>query len=327
MKTHNPLVSVIIPAYNVEEYISKCVCSVLEQTYKRIEVIVVDDGSNDNTGDIVERLSAGNDNVLVAHQENRGVSAARNVGLKVSSGDYVAFVDADDWLEVDAIESLLSVVQCESTCVAVGKAWKVLGEGKKENQGSGYEGLENRLAELGPVECELPTYLFRYLLPARVAKSERFNEDIAIAEDAEYLYRVLLKCEKYKICDKFIYNYNCMRLSSAVADLLPWKCGQIRDVKRDILENELSLGRGKKAAEDYALAAFGYLRRVAWTSEYSRALNEERISHDVLKHCKGVKQRLYWAALSAPIIMRPIFMCLGINYRRSNHRRKSMRKR
>lgn len=101
------MVSIIIPVYNGESVISKCINSVLNQTYENIEVIVVNDGSTDNTANILDRLKRENRNIRVIHQENRGPSIARNMGLKESKGEFIQFVDSDDILMKNATEVLL----------------------------------------------------------------------------------------------------------------------------------------------------------------------------------------------------------------------------
>lgn len=102
-------VSIIVPAYNVEKYISKCVESILNQTYKKLEVIIINDGSTDNTQ---KKLMEFEDNrLIIITKENEGVSAARNNGLDIATGEYVIFVDGDDYLTNDCVEYLLSLVE------------------------------------------------------------------------------------------------------------------------------------------------------------------------------------------------------------------------
>lgn len=104
-------VSVIIPAYNAGLYLEKCVESILNQTYSNVEVIIINDGSNDMTGEIADRLKNKDDRVVVIHNQNKGVSASRNDGLQKSTGDYVVFVDADDFLSEDYIDYMLMMVK------------------------------------------------------------------------------------------------------------------------------------------------------------------------------------------------------------------------
>lgn len=97
-------VSVIVPVYNVEKYLKRCLDSIINQTYKNIEIILVNDGSKDNSRNICEEYEKKYENISLINQENGGLSAARNTGLKYVKGEAVTFVDSDDWLELDAIE-------------------------------------------------------------------------------------------------------------------------------------------------------------------------------------------------------------------------------
>ena len=110
-KNSKILVSIIIPAYNVEKYIEKCITSILEQTYTNIEVIIVNDGSTDKTGEIIDIISKKDSRIRVVLKENAGVSEARNSGIEVSTGDYLVFVDGDDYIAKDYIEYMLSLVE------------------------------------------------------------------------------------------------------------------------------------------------------------------------------------------------------------------------
>ena len=104
-----PLVSIIVPIYNVEKYIDKCIASILAQSYDEIELILVDDGSPDKAGEICDKHAASDVRVVVIHKENGGVSSARNAGLDIAKGDYIMFIDGDDWVDEDHVEYLLSL--------------------------------------------------------------------------------------------------------------------------------------------------------------------------------------------------------------------------
>ena len=103
------VVSIIIPVYNVEEFIFKTVKSVMNQDYKDIEIILVDDGSPDNSAKIIDELAKRDDRIVCVHKDNGGVSSARNVGLRMASGEYVTFIDGDDWVEPNYISYLLNL--------------------------------------------------------------------------------------------------------------------------------------------------------------------------------------------------------------------------
>ena len=116
----NPKISVIVSVYKVAAYIRKCLDSILSQTYSNLEIILVDDGSPDNSGKICDEYKSRDGRIVVIHQENAGVSTARNAGLRVATGDWIGFVDGDDWIEPDMYSYLLQrgkennadVVQC-----------------------------------------------------------------------------------------------------------------------------------------------------------------------------------------------------------------------
>lgn len=103
----NPLISVIVPVYNVERYIHECVDSILKQTYTNLEVILVDDGSTDNSGTICDEYEKSDNRIIVIHKKNCGLSAARNSGLDIARGEYIGFVDSDDWIEPAMYSELL----------------------------------------------------------------------------------------------------------------------------------------------------------------------------------------------------------------------------
>lgn len=106
---NKPIISIIVPVYNIENYISKCLDSLLIQTIKEIEIIVVDDGSTDSSGEICNEYSLKDNRVVVIHKKNGGLSSARNTGLEIAKGEYVGFVDGDDWIAEDMFEFLHNI--------------------------------------------------------------------------------------------------------------------------------------------------------------------------------------------------------------------------
>ena len=102
----NPAISVIVPIYNVEKYLSKCIESIINQTLANIEIILVNDGSTDNSGKIADEYSNLDNRIRVIHQQNSGQGSARNKGIEISNGKYIGFVDADDWIDADMYEKM-----------------------------------------------------------------------------------------------------------------------------------------------------------------------------------------------------------------------------
>ena len=110
-------VSVIIPVYNQELYLTDCISSIINQTYKNLEIIIVDDGSTDSSSDIIKKFCAEDNRIVFVEKKNTGVSDTRNIGVSKSSGDYLMFVDSDDWIELDTIEKLLLKIKLENVDV------------------------------------------------------------------------------------------------------------------------------------------------------------------------------------------------------------------
>jgi len=116
---NQPKISVIVPIYKVEPYITKCLDSIIRQSYKNLEIILVDDGSPDLCGEICDEYAKNDNRITVIHKKNGGVSSARNAGLVIASGDWIGWVDSDDWIELDMYEYLLSNVLRHNADIAV----------------------------------------------------------------------------------------------------------------------------------------------------------------------------------------------------------------
>ena len=119
MKSFNPLISVIVPIYNTERYLKRCIDSILAQTLKNIELILVDDGSKDESPQLCDEYERIDERVKVIHKENEGVSAARNTGLAIAEGEYIGFVDADDYIDADMFESLYNFAVSENSQIVM----------------------------------------------------------------------------------------------------------------------------------------------------------------------------------------------------------------
>lgn len=116
----NPLISVIVPIYNAEEYLDRCVMSILNQTYKNLEIILVNDGSTDGSPQKCDNYANNDSRIKVIHKSNGGVCSARNAGLDICQGEYIGFVDSDDWIDPIMYEKLLSLCKEEGTVATIG---------------------------------------------------------------------------------------------------------------------------------------------------------------------------------------------------------------
>ena len=106
MNLNLPKISIVVPVYNVENYVSKCIDSIINQSYKNLEILIVNDGSTDRSGDICEHYASQDSRIILIHQGNQGLSMARNNALDIAGGDYIGFVDSDDWIALDMFDTL-----------------------------------------------------------------------------------------------------------------------------------------------------------------------------------------------------------------------------
>ena len=116
-----PLVSIVVSCFNVEPYVGECLDSALYQSYLNLEIVVVDDGSSDGTGDIIDRYSSADERVLTVTQPNRGLGAARNSGLDRATGEFIFFLDSDDLLPVDAIDRMVARARASGADLVSGR--------------------------------------------------------------------------------------------------------------------------------------------------------------------------------------------------------------
>lgn len=204
-------VSVIVPIYNVEQYLKRAIDSLLAQTLKEIEIILVDDGSPDNCGKIADRYAEQYPNVMVIHKENGGVSDARNAGLEKASGAYIGFVDPDDYAEPDMFEKLYnSAKENESDLVLCGYKevfspnYSLLREIKIEKK----EGDMFDIA-YGNVCTDLGAYVWNKLYKASIIKDNNlaFPEDVNIVEDTVFLFDFIKFAKSYSFINAPLYNY------------------------------------------------------------------------------------------------------------------------
>lgn len=204
------LISVIVPVYKVEPYLNRCVDSILDQTYRNLEIWLVDDGSPDRCGAICDSYAAQDPRVRVIHKENGGLSSARNAAIRRATGDYVTFVDSDDYLEKDACACLAAGLEKYGASVACGGVWDVssaTGERtlglcpKKEECVSGEE-MAGRIFTWDGCDSAAWGKLYR-----RELFRERRYPEGWICEDVPVTYRICLEAGKIALLDRPLYNY------------------------------------------------------------------------------------------------------------------------
>ena len=215
----SPLVSIVVPVYNVEQYLEECIDSLLAQTYGNIEVILVDDGSTDGSGTLCDRMSRKDSRVRVLHKENGGLSDARNCGLRETSGEWVSFIDSDDYVSPVFIEALLHAAfdcGCDIAAVPFGKPFK---DGEPC-------ALVESLASMAPAKLLASHDVQRLMLyqaldtgaPWRLYKRELLGADPfpvgMYYEDLASVYRIIHRVDWVAVCDcRSLYAYRMRRNS------------------------------------------------------------------------------------------------------------------
>ena len=204
------LLSVIVPVYNVEECLGRCVDSILAQTYSHLAVILVDDGAKDKSGAICDDYAARDSRVKVIHKENGGLSSARNAGLDAAQGEYIAFVDSDDWITTDAYAHMLSLARKYDVKLVCGGRYDVSGK-----TGEKTLGLCPTREEVISAE-ELAGRIFLWdgcdssacdkLYHRSILENYRFPEG-KVCEDVPVTYKIVLSAECVAMSDRPFYHY------------------------------------------------------------------------------------------------------------------------
>ena len=214
-----PLVSVIVPVYKTEAYLGACVDSLLGQSYQRLEILLVDDGSPDRCGEICDEYAARDRRVRVIHQENAGVSAARNAALDRAEGELIGFVDSDDWVEQDWAESLVRALDGRGADIAV-CGW-LRHEAERTIDCSAQVGTDFLTADeafcsalRGGIEGFGCNKLFR----AGAIGAHRFREDLGICEDLLFVEEVIAGSSGAVCVPRGLYHYR-IHGASALHDL------------------------------------------------------------------------------------------------------------
>lgn len=207
----DPLISVVIPVYNSEKYIKKCIRSVVQQTYKNLEIILVDDGSPDNCGNICEGYAKKDNRIIVIHKENGGLSTARNEGIVKASGEYLFFIDSDDSISNDCIEKLYNCLSSTDTDCAVTAllfVYENSGLTKLRYNKNGEHGVLSNIEAVNTMYYgdKFNVSVCGKLFKKELFKNIRFPEGIT-HEDAAIIYKVLHACKNISFIGEAKYFY------------------------------------------------------------------------------------------------------------------------
>lgn len=210
------LVSVIIPVYNVEKYLKKCLDSIINQTYKCLQIIIIDDGSTDLSGHICDEYAKKDNRITVIHQNNAGAANAKNTGLDNIKGDYLTFVDSDDWVELKWIEKMVNamdrydvdVVECGFDNVFM----NVVEKGKEYKDG---EILTTEEYFRQYNDNWVSVIFWNKMFKANLTNSIRFRKERRCIDDEFYTYKVVSNGEKMVRISDILYHYRQRKSSAA----------------------------------------------------------------------------------------------------------------
>lgn len=205
-----PLISVIIPVYNGERWIHQACVSIIKQTYKNWELIVVDDGSLDNTYEILQKLSKSHTSIRSIHTENGGVCKARNIGLDEAQGEYIAFLDADDLLATDALEKMYNAINTQQADIVAGARDNINSNG--DLLGCPYQKETGVLIGTKALEYSLKDHPSSYTVWGKLYKKSliediRFVEGKRVNEDSFFVFQCYLKRPKVVLIDDIVVHY------------------------------------------------------------------------------------------------------------------------
>ena len=208
---NNDLVSIIIPVYNVAQYLDDCLNSIIRQTYKNLEIIIIDDGSTDDSLEICRSFTAKDKRLKVLHQDNAGVSSARNAGLNIMTGNYVLFIDSDDRIEQNMVESFIEIFDENSKIDAVFCGYKEFDDETgtiiKEvapNQSK----MVDRDVGVAEIFGEYSTMLWNKMFRCSIIdKSDLFDVTLKIGEDELWMVDVLKRASNIMLIGTPLYYY------------------------------------------------------------------------------------------------------------------------
>lgn len=311
-----PVVSIIVPVYNVASYLTECLDSILSQTYSSLEVILVNDGSTDNSVVLCQNYCIKDTRVKLLDKENGGVSSARNAGLDTATGSYVSFVDSDDVLAPDYVESMIKIALSEKADIVCGNIlqWDPAKDVTVPFPGTGNAKIVRRMNADAAIEQMLRNRLisagpYAKLIARDLLGGDRFS-DLVIAEDLEFNVRIFKKADTILYCDRDIYHY---RQADTGAMRKPFAPRHMDAVKA----TALILDEAMKGKRQYVKAAqYRLLRAAMYCAGGMIHSGQERKYSTLYKQCRSVIRRHAGAVMAdrnAALRMRAIAALAAIN--------------
>ncbi|MGN0363529.1 MAG: glycosyltransferase family 2 protein [Bilifractor sp.] len=206
-----PTISIIIPIYDAEKYLERCLTSVINQDYPELEILLVDDGSTDKSSTIASRYYEQDSRIKYFRKSNGGVSSARNLGLEKATGEWIAFVDADDWIDKSFCSKLLNIAQKNNLDIVECRRIDEKSEGSFLQEVTQKEKLKvSTFSDFIPTNEDFYGTCWGFLFKAILCKDVKFDTDIYFAEDALFSVEVMKKSSQIGIVNEYLYHYNLL---------------------------------------------------------------------------------------------------------------------
>lgn len=306
------LISVIIPVYNVEEYLHKCIDSVLCQTYKNFEIILVDDGSTDSSGQICDEYVDKDERISAIHQKNSGPSKTRNTGLENATGKYIYFLDSDDYIESNALELLINTAESTDSDLVFFDAHSFSDDGYDIHQGYTVKGtytpecgykILTRLHNNKDFHCAIYLLFIKHQLITE--NKIRFLESAYCSEDMLFTYQIYCSAPKAAQCKNTLYHRRYRSGSIVTSRKTKRHFRSCRDVYQEIRDYSKAIGKtGDYMATEYTVrCAFNALDTYKKISKEDRKICKKEykaLKKDILSNSAfgntALKMRCYGKA-------------------------------
>lgn len=309
MEKITPALSIIVPVYNVEQYLPRCIDSILAQTFQNFELILVDDGSKDKSGEICDEYTKKDNRIIVIHQENKGVNTARNAGLDIATGSYITFVDSDDWIQPDSYCKSIELMENNQE-IDLLQYPEIHIKNGSETWWPGYPqehiiltDTRNMIKALIGSSPIIPGGLCGKIYRKQLWKNLRLHENMSFCEDMITMPKLITRCRTIIVSHKGGYYYVSREGSATHSSFTPKKCLDVSRLKMQLFESALQYNiEAERWWSEATLAIID-----AWTafgpcSELKLALNKLQKAKKSIAHCKCNKRIAKIAYHTTPLL-------------------------
>jgi glycosyltransferase involved in cell wall biosynthesis len=320
-------ISVIIAVYNIKDYLERCLDSVISQTYRMLEIILVDDGSTDESGAICDEYAARDQRIKVIHKENGGLSEARNDGLAMATGDYIGFIDGDDYIEEEMYELMHAALTEYQAQVAICR-YRCVGEGNRHSgpiqQGQTETGETKVFTSLEAVDfcvCEDETIEIRNCVWSKLYTREAIHgfvfDKVRHAEDIMYTTKALCQAERIAYLDRVLYNYVVDRPDSGMSKK---PAIALLEVDVPIFKEQFAYLRSRGLHESADKAAYSFYRRALYWYVSFKGEGHKPLAARVVKMLREERNEIKeihgnpWVKTGDRVRMRVFLMWPGLYY-------------